>query len=246
MKNIIALVALMILLTGCFLDPKIDASDEDSFQSSLQEIMTDMNEDDKKTFSDNLQVIMFENINDFSDLMQQSQNEALFMASFYSKVDGKSAKEINKIANGIKSKKEKTQDAVEEAPVNNVEKIKKDGLKNSMNTLIQSEFTGKNYDPDKFTNEQELVFTFKNTGDKDIKGLKGTAIFSDIFGDQIMKIGLSLDEQIPAGEMITYTGYVDINQYTDNDVKLANTSIDKIQFKFDTELVLFEDGTKLP
>ena len=61
-----------------------------------------------------------------------------------------------------------------------------------------------------------------------------------------MKIGLSLDEQIPAGEMITYTGYVDINQYTDNDVKLANTSIDKIQFKFDTELVLFEDGTKLP
>ena len=69
--------------------------------------------------------------------------------------------------------------------------------------------------------------------------------FKDIFGDPIKQVRLSSDEAIKARKSFVYKGGIDINQFIDEDTKLASTPKEKIQFSFVPEVILFEDGSKI-
>ena len=90
-----------------------------------------------------------------------------------------------------------------------------------------------------------MIIVFKNETDKDISGVKGTAIFKDMFGDQIIGIGISYDEPIKAGQVKEWDGVVDYNQFKDSHEKLVVTDTNKIDFSFVPETIIFQDGTKV-
>lgn len=97
----------------------------------------------------------------------------------------------------------------------------------------------------RYSDQIKVVFGFKNKTEKEISGIKGTCKFFDMFGDEIKSINLSYDEGVPAGKTKQWSGYIDVNEFIDEDMKLASTKDEKIKFVFEPEMIIFKDGSKL-
>ncbi len=91
-----------------------------------------------------------------------------------------------------------------------------------------------------------FVFAVQNRTEKDIVGIKGSIEFIDLFGTTIKKLNISMDEDIKAGQTRTISGYgKDINEFIDEDVKLANTEQSKLKAVFHPNMIVFSDGTNI-
>ncbi|MDD4848881.1 MAG: hypothetical protein PHR53_09000 [Bacteroidales bacterium] len=116
MKRItVLLVVFAFFLSSCA--KKIDASSEETMQSSIEEIMKSLDDEKKEKFEESLQLIMFQSI-DFDELLQDGGTDNTF-SGMKSKVDGKTADDI--IAEGEKiqaeierQKKEQAKGEIEE------------------------------------------------------------------------------------------------------------------------------------
>tara|TARA_Y100001960_G_C14396901_1_gene691449 strand:- start:115 stop:765 length:651 start_codon:yes stop_codon:yes gene_type:complete len=213
--------------------------------------MEGMGESEKEAFGENLQVIMFEDITDIGDIMAAGQSNGVFMAKFYSKVNDKTADQINSLAANIKNKKATTKHESDKVKATreainktDAESLKNAELKKKINSMIKVELLSKEYIDGDFQDGVNMEIKFTNGSGKNIKGIKGTAEINDIFDDNITQFNLSLDEPIAAGESFVYEGGVTTNQFDSGDKKLISTPFDRLKFKFKPEVILFEDGTK--
>jgi hypothetical protein len=85
---------------------------------------------------------------------------------------------------------------------------------------------------------------FENHSEKDILGIKGTLVVTDIFGEKIEAINWGFDHGVAAHSRYVETGSgTDVNQFIDRDMKLWNTDEDKLKSHFDVAKILFKDGT---
>ena len=89
----------------------------------------------------------------------------------------------------------------------------------------------------------------KNNSAQDIAGVKGIMQFHDMFDARIENIELSLDQAITAHSERTITGKgIEVNQFKDDDKKLAATDLAKMKVTFVPEMIVFKDGSseKMP
>jgi hypothetical protein len=91
----------------------------------------------------------------------------------------------------------------------------------------------------------QVGFALENRSSKDLAGVKGRVHFSDTFDDQIKSIGLSVDEPIPAGQVLQWGGVLDYNQFMASDKKLRATPRSKLKVAFVPDVFLFADGTRM-
>lgn len=123
-------------------------------------------------------------------------------------------------------------------------------LAKKVNEVLTVAYIGKSYAAadiysGRYQNAILVEFAFENKGSKDISGFKGTAEFSDMFGDKVKSVNLSYDKNIPAGKTINWKGQIDFNQFMGADVKFRDMEKDKVKFVFSPEMVVFTDGSKL-
>jgi hypothetical protein len=254
MKKYLLLSILLLTFTACLMEQKIDASSEEAMQKSITKIVKSLSLEEQKSFQESMQIIMFSDVNDLSDLMAMGQSTEVTIGTFMGKVDGKTAAQIIEMANSIKSRKEAGQkyndaterpsssaETLERIAEKGKEKVKKNIFSKVVNVTL-TDIELKSGDYSKYTN---VKISFENLSEKNILGIKGVASFKDIFGDTIKRINLSSDEGVKAGEVFIYDGRIDVNQFIDSDLKLATTPKEKIQFSFEPEVILFEDGSKL-
>ena len=95
------------------------------------------------------------------------------------------------------------------------------------------------------TYEDLLTMTFRITNHtaKDIKGVQGVVTFYDIFGNKIFASNLAYDQGILASSTKTYETSVHYNQFMEDEVKLRNTSLDNLKFKWDVSTIVYADDT---
>lgn len=255
MKQVFLLIFVLVSLTACNSERKIDASTEDSMQKSIKLIMQRMDSDEQKEFEEALQIIMFGGIDNLMGLIAMGNNIEVAKGAFQAKVDGKTAKEILALAEGIKTanqknnKEDKTPSTqAKRVPVgsNIFEEISENAHKKAHNKLLEETLqvsleSIKTISGDFGRKYSSVEIIFKNSSGKNIKGVKGTAVFKDIFGDTIKKARISSDAPIKADESFTYKGALEINQFISDDLKLSSTPKEKIQFSFEPDVILFED-----
>jgi hypothetical protein len=90
-----------------------------------------------------------------------------------------------------------------------------------------------------------LSIALQNNTKKDMSGIKGTVVFADMFDDEIKRVLLSVDESIPAGQAIQWSGSLDYNQFKSEDMKLRSTDLAKLKITWEPDTYLFADGTKM-
>jgi len=90
-----------------------------------------------------------------------------------------------------------------------------------------------------------FVFTVTNNTEKSIKGVQGIATFKDIFGVEIIKIGVDFTgSTIESNQTSTIDDLsLDINQFMDDHMKLYNTAYDDLEFEYEVTSIVFTDGT---
>jgi hypothetical protein len=89
----------------------------------------------------------------------------------------------------------------------------------------------------------KVTLAFENKSGKDIAGIKGDAVFTDVFGDRLSQNGVSFDGTIAAGKAVAWTGTID--QWATGFRKLRQADPSKTKFEFQTEQIVFTDGSKL-
>lgn len=102
-----------------------------------------------------------------------------------------------------------------------------------------------NYKAGTYSDSQVITLALQNKGTKDIKGIKGAIKFIDIFDKTIGTIEFGYDDGIPAGETRTWVGSRDYNQFLDEHKAIANLKEGKYTTRFDPEIIIFADGSKL-
>jgi hypothetical protein len=92
-----------------------------------------------------------------------------------------------------------------------------------------------------------IAFTYRNNTDRDIAGVKGTVTVQDIFGERLSSFAISNDDNLKAGGTSIWRGERSIRYSLgrNQDSKLAGLSPDKYAVKWDPEVIVFADGTKL-
>ena len=129
-------------------------------------------------------------------------------------------------------------------------KAERDAAIEKMNHLITFAVVSKGLSPKNFyagqySNRIDFVFAIKNNTAKAIAGVKGAVQFRDMFDTTIENIGISVDQTIPANSEKTISGYgKDINEFKDDDSKLAVTDLAKMKVSFSPQMIVFADGSR--
>lgn len=91
----------------------------------------------------------------------------------------------------------------------------------------------------------EFVCKIENMTNKDIKGVEGELIISDLFGKKIGSTECDITgEDIPANGYITKNGWgIEINEFMDTDMKIYNTNYDDLKFEYKVKQIIYTDGT---
>jgi len=119
-----------------------------------------------------------------------------------------------------------------------------------MNQIVNFAISSMAYsasDPDNGVMDDKEVFSYvvKNNGNKDIAGIKGTAVLTDMFGNDFYTINIELDQPVPANSEQTFEDYESVLNLNDNaDSALARASLDKIKVSFTPTMIVYADGTK--
>ncbi len=89
-----------------------------------------------------------------------------------------------------------------------------------------------------------MSLKFTNNTDKEIRGVEGALTFYDIFDNEISAKSISYDKEIPAKESKVWESGIDYNQFMDEDVKLKNTELKNLKYKWNVSTIVYVDGNK--
>ena len=115
--------------------------------------------------------------------------------------------------------------------------------------MVDMEVVNKGFTPSDFMNgryEDTIDFSFKfiNSTEKEVRGVQGTVIFYDIFENEIYRSNISYDGGIPANDSFVWKAGIDFNEFIDEQVRLKNTELENLQYKWIPDTVIFADGSK--
>ncbi|MFZ4537150.1 hypothetical protein [Propionivibrio sp.] len=94
--------------------------------------------------------------------------------------------------------------------------------------------------------ENQIVkLGFENKGQKDIRGIRGSIRFIDIFDNEVGVVSVSYADGLKAGASGSWAGARRFNRYLESHQALASLEQGQYTSRFDPEMIVFADGQKL-
>ena len=79
---------------------------------------------------------------------------------------------------------------------------------------------------------------------RDIKAVKGVLIFTDLFDSEILKIGITIEDNVPAGQSIKNNDYsLELNQFVSEHNRLKTIDIKNLRARLEVHGIIFKDGS---
>lgn len=108
--------------------------------------------------------------------------------------------------------------------------------------FIDARFLPSSFEAGRYDDYETLTFAIKNVGSKDIKAVKGEAVFIDTFGDEFVRVPMQIEDKIAAGQSKTIELGMEINKFMDEHKKVMSLDKEK-KFRFEPDQIVFEDGS---
>lgn len=112
-------------------------------------------------------------------------------------------------------------------------------------SVLSLEFRDSDFSRSRYSDDFVITIGFDNHTAKDMIGVKGVLAFKDVFGDLILRTGVSMDQDIPAGKTYRWVGTIDYNRFLDSHRKLRTTDFEKMKIEWEPEVYLISDGSEL-
>jgi len=107
-------------------------------------------------------------------------------------------------------------------------------------TLLRKQYANQDY-------QDYVLFdiAFDSKGlDRPARAIKGTLIFTDLFGEQKFALRWTIDKPVAPGTVYTETGSgFEYNKFTDAHQWVRSTEKDNMKVKFRVDSILYQDGT---
>jgi len=110
--------------------------------------------------------------------------------------------------------------------------------------ITKKGFNEADYMSGSYQDQITMSLKFTNTTDKEIRGVEGVLTFYDIFDNKISATKVSYDKGIPASDSKVWESGTDYNQFMDEDIKLKNTELKDLKYKWEVSTIIYADGTK--
>lgn len=110
--------------------------------------------------------------------------------------------------------------------------------------ITKKDFYEHNYQDMTYEDKINMSLKFTNQTDKDIQGVQGILTFYDIFDTKISATQVSYDKPIKAHESKVWESSLDYNEFVDEDVKLRNTELSNLKYKWEIATIVYADGSK--
>jgi hypothetical protein len=88
-------------------------------------------------------------------------------------------------------------------------------------------------------------FVIQNKSNKNIRALKGSITFTNVFDETIKSLNLVYDQPIDSGTETNYNAQTDYNQFNDSDKALKNKDLKDLKVIWKPEKIIFQDGSVL-
>lgn len=95
----------------------------------------------------------------------------------------------------------------------------------------------------RFNPNIQLIFSVENHTDKDIRGIQGIVIISDLFGSEIDRFGCDFTgTTIKAGETAEISDrYLEVPSYEDTKVKIYNEDYEDLKFEYEVRDIVYSE-----
>jgi len=110
--------------------------------------------------------------------------------------------------------------------------------------ITKKGFNAADYMSGSYQDQITMSLKFTNTTDKEVRGVEGALTFYDIFDNKISATKVSYDKGIPANGSKVWESGTDYNQFMDEDIKLKNTELKDLKYKWEVSTIIYADGSK--
>lgn len=118
-------------------------------------------------------------------------------------------------------------------------------LKKQVDDLLIVTVLKTKLEKDSYFENQVFEIGFQNKSLKDIRGIKGVVKFIDIFDKEVGAVSFGYDDGLKAGATGAWRGVRQYNQFIESHRAVANLEEGKYTTRFEPEMIIFSDGTKL-
>lgn len=221
MKNLLFLVLTALLSISCssVLDQKYS---EDQDQEVMKEIRTTINGEEMGYL---MTAVMRLSMSDEDDPSNYTYRELIDMGEEF------------RVEMDLTVEREKIE--AEKAKQEELERIER------FRSMVSVELLQKGFTELSYRDYITLKFLILNTSDKNIRAVKGSVVFKDLFGEQIKEVGFTYDDPIPANKQVTYNASLKHNKFIDEDQRLKDKDLDDLKLEWIPESIILEDGTIL-
>jgi hypothetical protein len=113
-----------------------------------------------------------------------------------------------------------------------------------IDSMFDVKLTGKRVFEANYSNHLGFNLLLTNHTEKDIKAVQGVCIFSDLFDQEILRLNLTLEENVPAGQSVKNYDYsMELNQFMAEHNRLRTIEMENLKMRFEAQAIIFKDGS---
>jgi hypothetical protein len=113
-----------------------------------------------------------------------------------------------------------------------------------IDSMFDVKLTGKRVFEANYSKQLGFNLLLTNHTEKDIKAVQGVCIFSDLFDQEILRLNITLEENVPAGQSVKNNDYsMELNQFMAEHNRLRTIEMENLKMRFEAQAIIFKDGS---
>ncbi|MFX0208653.1 MAG: hypothetical protein ACFFDT_21915 [Candidatus Hodarchaeota archaeon] len=115
-----------------------------------------------------------------------------------------------------------------------------------IDSMFEVKLTGKHVFEANYSDHLGFNLLLINHTKKDIKAVQGIMIFTDLFDTEILRIQITIEQNIPAGQTVKNNKYsMELNKFLSEHNRLRTIDIKNLQVRLEVHGIIFNDGSKV-
>lgn len=113
-----------------------------------------------------------------------------------------------------------------------------------IDSMFEVKLTGKHVFEANYSDNLGFNLLLINHTEKDIKAVQGVLIFTDLFDSEILRVRITLEEDIPAGKTVKDNDHsIELNKFSSEHQRLRTIDVKNLKMWLEVHGIIFKDGS---
>lgn len=113
-----------------------------------------------------------------------------------------------------------------------------------IDSMFEVKLTGKHVFEANYSDNIGFYLLLINHTKKDIKAVQGVMIFTDLFDSEILRLRITIEENVPAGQTVKNNDYsIELNKFKPEHNRLRTIDTKNLKMRLEVQGIIFKDGS---